>query len=342
MLRHVPTRVVAVVLLILMSGLLTSCYGAEDYAQTTLESAGPNTARINDVYALIWWGAVAVFILVQGLLVFSIFKFRGEPKTAHGRPVPVHGNNRLEIIWTVIPAIILAIIAVPTLQIIAELAERPEGDDVLVVEVIGNQFFWEYQYPDLGVTATNELHIPVDTRIDIRLRSNDVIHSFWVPQLAGKMDAIPGNVNTMWLEADEPGVYLGQCAEFCGLAHYNMLLSVVAEPQEDFDSWVAEQLAPPPAEGDPEQGAEIFVQQCAACHTYEGTTAVGVIGPNLTDFEQQDQIAGAIENTPENLASWLDDPQAIKPGTAMPTLPLSEADIQHLVAFLLAGAEETE
>lgn len=339
MLRRVPTRVVTMVLLILMGGLLTSCYGAEDYAQTTLESAGPNTARINDVYALIWWGAVAVFILVQGLLVFAIFKFRGEPKTAHGRPVPVHGNNRLEIIWTVIPAIILAIIAVPTLQIISELAERPEGDDVMVVDVIGHQFFWEYQYPDLGVTATNELHIPVDTRIDIRLHSNDVIHSFWVPQLAGKVDAVPGEDNHMWLEANEPGVYLGQCAEFCGLAHYNMLLSVVAEPREDFDNWVAEQLAPPPAEGDPEQGAEIFVQQCAACHTHEDTTAVGVIGPNLTDFEQQDQIAGAIENSPENLASWLDDPQAIKPGTAMPTLPLSEADIQHLVAFLMAGDE---
>jgi cytochrome c oxidase subunit II len=340
MFRHVPGRVVTMVLLILLGGLLTSCYGADDYAQTTLESAGPHTARINDVYALIWWGAVAVFVLVQGLLVFSIFKFRKEPDTAHGRPVPVHGNNRLEIIWTVIPAIILAIIAVPTIQIISELAEQPEGDDVMVIDVIGHQFFWEYQYPDLGVSATNEMHIPVNTRVHLRLQSGDVIHSFWVPQLAGKTDAIPGRTNHMWLEADEPGVYLGQCAEFCGLAHYNMLLSVVAEPQDVFDDWVATQLAPPPAEGDPEQGAQIFVQQCGVCHAHADTTAAGQVAPDLTAYWQNPDIADVIENTPENLAAWLDDPQAIKPGTAMPNLPLSEAEIQHLVAFLLDGAEE--
>jgi cytochrome c oxidase subunit II len=342
MLRQAPKRVVAIVLLTVMGGLLTSCYGADNYAQTTLESAGPNTARINDVYALIWWLAVAVFVLVQGLLVYSIFKFRGEPKTAHGRPIPVHGNNRLEIIWTVIPAIILAIIAVPTIQIIGELAEVPEGDDVMVVDVIGHQFFWEYQYRDLGVSATNELHIPVNTRIDIRLHSNDVIHSFWVPQLAGKVDAVPGRENHMWLEASEPGVYLGQCAEFCGLAHYNMLLSVVAESQEEFDDWVATQLAPPPDEGDPAAGGDLFTQLCASCHTHDAVGAVGQFpgAPDLTNYWQDPIIAEVIENTPENLAAWLDDPQAIKPGTAMPNLPLSDAEIQHLVAFLLDNDEE--
>lgn len=340
MLRHVPKRVVTMLLLILLGGLLTSCYGAEDYAQTTLESAGPNTGRINDVYALIWWGAVVVFILVQGLLVFSIFKFRGEPKTAHGRPIPVHGNNRLEIIWTVIPAIILAIIAIPTIQIIDELAERPEGENVLVVDVIGHQFFWEYQYPDLGVTATNELHIPVNTRVDVRLHSADVIHSFWVPQLAGKVDAVPGRNNHLWLEADEPGVYLGQCAEFCGLAHYNMLLSVVAESQQEFDDWVAVQLAPPPAEGDPAEGEQVFMQVCAACHAIQGTAAQGVVGPDLTDFAEQEQIADAVENTPENLAAWLDDPQSVKPGTTMPDPGVNEAQILHLVAYLLGTDEE--
>lgn len=340
MLRHVPKRAVTIMLLILLGGLLTSCYGAEEFPQTTLESAGPNTARINDVYALIWWGAVAVFILVQGLLIFSVFKFRGEPKTAHGRPIPVHGNNRLEIIWTIIPAIILAIIAIPTIQIIGELAEVPEGEDVLTVDVIGHQFFWEYQYPDLGVTATNELHIPVDTRVNLRLHSDDVIHSFWVPQLAGKTDAIPGEDNNMWLEANEPGVYLGQCAEFCGVAHYNMLLSVVAESQEEFDDWVAVQLAPPPAEGDPAQGEEVFMQVCAACHAIQGTAAQGVVGPDLTDFAEQEQIAGVVENTPENLAAWLDDPQAVKPGTTMPDPGVNEAQILHLVAYLLGTGEE--
>lgn len=333
MLRYVPRRVVAIALLILTSGLLTSCYGAEDYPQTTLESAGAHTARINDVYSLVWWCSVVVFVLVQGLLIFSIIKFRGAPKTAHGRPVPVHGNNRLEIIWTVIPAVILAIIAVPTLQVISDLAEEP-GEEALVINVIGHQFFWEYEYPDLGVRTTNEMHIPVGQRVALRLSSADVIHSFWVPQLAGKLDAIPNMDNRMWIEADEPGTYLGQCAEFCGLAHYNMLLSVVAESQEDFDAWVAEQLAPPPAEGDPDAGLAILEQQCAACHTVEGTSATGVVGPDLTHFASQDMIADVIENTPENLAAWLDDPPAIKPGTLMPALPLSEADIANLVAYL--------
>lgn len=340
MLRHVPGRVVAIVLLTLMGGLLTACGGADEFPQTTLESAGPNAARINDVYALIWWAAVVVFILVQGLLVYAIFKYRGEPKTAHGRPIPVHGNNKLEILWTVIPAIILAIIAVPTLQVISELSEIPTGDDVLQIEVTGHQFFWNYYYPDLGVTATNEMRIPVGTRVDLRLQSADVIHSFWVPQLAGKVDAIPGQQNHMWLEANEPGTYHGQCAEFCGLAHYNMLLTVVAEPQQDFDAWVAMMLEPPEDGGDPERGLQLVVQMCGACHTIDGTTAQGVAAPNLTDYWQYSDIAGVVDNNPDNLRAWLEDPQSLKPGTGMPNMNLTDAQIDDIVAFLLDNEED--
>lgn len=333
MLRRVPRWIVAVLLFVVIGGLLTACGSVDNNPQTTLDPAGPHSSRIADVYALVWYGSIVVFFLVEGLLIFSIFKFRGEPKTAHGRPVPVHGNNRLEIIWTVIPAIILAIIAVPTLQVISDLSEAP-GEDAMVINVIGNQFFWEFQYPDLGISTTNEMHVPAGQRIDLRLSSADVIHSFWVPQLAGKTDAIPGRDNRMWLEADAPGTYLGQCAEFCGLSHYQMLLTVVADNQQDFDAWVAEELAPPPAEGDPAAGQAIVETVCAACHTVAGTSAQGQVGPELTGFASREQIAGAIENTPENLAAWLDDPQAIKPGTTMPTLPLSEADILNLVAYL--------
>lgn len=342
MLRRVPRWVVAVLLLIVVNGVLAACGTADEYPQTTLDAAGEHASRINDVYALIWYGAIVVFILVEGLLIFSVFKFRGEPKTAHGRPVPVHGNNRLEIIWTVIPAIILAIIAVPTLQVISDLAEEPEEGDALVVNVIGHQFFWEFQYPDLGISTTNEMHIPVGQRVDIRLDSADVIHSFWVPQLAGKTDAIPGRDNRMWIEADAPGTYLGQCAEFCGLAHYQMLMTVVADEPQAFDAWVAEELAPPPAEGDPDEGLAIVETQCAACHLVEGTSAQGAVGPPLTNFASQEQIAGVIENTPENLAAWLEDPPAIKPGTQMPDLPLSEADILNLVAYLETLNGESE
>lgn len=333
MLRRVPRWIVAVLLIIVIGGLLTACGSAEEYPQSTLDAAGAHTDRINDVYAFVWYGSIIVFFLVEGLLIFSLFKFRGEPKTAHGRPVPMHGNNRLEIIWTVIPAIILAIIAVPTMQVIADLAEEPKEGE-MVVNVIGHQFFWEFQYPELGITTTNEMHIPAGQRVNLTLDSADVIHSFWVPQLAGKMDAIPGDDNAMWLEADAPGTYLGQCAEFCGLSHYQMLLTVVADSQQDFDAWVAEELAPPPAEGDPAAGQAIVEQVCAACHTVAGTSAQGQVGPELTGIASREQIAGAIENTPENLAAWLADPPAIKPGTAMPNLPLSEADIANLVAYL--------
>lgn len=341
MLRRVPRWIVAVLLIVVIGGLLTACGSAEEYPQTTLDPAGEASSRIAYVYNLVWYGSIVVFVLVEGLLVFSIFKFRGEPKTAHGRPVPVHGNNRLEIIWTVIPAIILAVIAVPTLQVISDLSEEPrEGD--MVINVTGHQFFWEFEYPDLGVNTTNEMHIPVGQRVQLNLDSADVIHSFWVPQLAGKTDAIPGDDNSMWLEADASGTYLGQCAEFCGLAHYQMLMTVVADNEQDFDAWVAEELAPPPAEGDPAVGLEIVEAQCAACHTIDGTAAQGVVGPELTNFASQELIAGVIENTPENLAAWLENPQAIKPGTQMPDLPLDEADIINLVAYLetLNGAPQ--
>lgn len=349
MLRHVPRRAVAMVLLILAGGLLSSCYGADSYPQTSLESAGPHTGRINDVYALIWWGAVAVFVLVQGLLIFALFKFRKEPKTAHGRPVPVHGNNRLEIIWTVIPAIILAIIAVPTLQVISETSARPEGDDVLVVEVIGHQFFWEYQYPDLGVSATNDLHIPVNTRVDLHLMSADVIHSFWVPQLNGKRDVLPGRFTHLRIEADEPGLYLGQCAEFCGLAHADMRQRVFAHTPDEFEAWAAAHAQPAaiPESGPAAEGWELFQLACASCHAIDGTTATAELAPNLTHFASRTSFGGAaISNTREHLAQWLRDPVSLKPMTpelndiaagrilGMPNLGLSEDDIDKLIAFL--------
>ncbi|MEZ4570002.1 MAG: cytochrome c oxidase subunit II [Thermomicrobiales bacterium] len=235
-----------------------------------------------------------------------------------------------------IPAVILAVIAVPTIQGIATLAEQ--DDDAFQVRVIGNQFFWEFEYPDIvgadgaPLKVTDELHIPVDTRVQITLVSNDVIHSFWVPRLAGKTDAIPGRTNHMWLEAEDVGTYEGQCAEFCGTAHALMRFSVVADTQEDFDDWVATSQSTP---SDPvEAGKQIVESVCATCHLVEGTSAQGNIGPELTNFANNDQIAGVLENNEENLRAWLHDPPAVKPGTAMPNLGLSETQIDALVAYL--------
>lgn len=344
MLRRIPLRgaaslaAVGVLLLLVLAG----CASAEDNPQTTIDPAGAAAEVIQEIYALIWWLAAVVFILVEGALLFVLWKFRGGARKVNGRPVPVHGNTRLEIIWTVIPAIILVIISVPTLQGIATLAE--EEEDAFQVRVIANQFFWQFEYPEImdangePVMVSGEMHIPVDQRIELTLVSNDVIHSFWVPRLGGKMDAIPGRENRMWFEADAADTYEGQCAEFCGLAHALMRFTVVSHEQADFDAWVAEQASGGDG-GDggddlAAQGLEIMESTCAACHTVAGTSAQGAVGPELTNFASNPQIAGVLENTPENLHEWLADPPAVKPGTAMPDLGLTDQQIEALTEYL--------
>jgi cytochrome c oxidase subunit 2 len=321
---------------LIVPALLTACGGASDNPQTTIDPAGPAADDVNDIYNLLWVLTAIVFVLVEGALIYAIFRFRGNKNLINGRPAPVHGNTRLEIIWTVIPAVILAVIAVPTIQGIATLAEKDE--DAFHVRVIGNQFFWEFEYTDIigpdgaPLKVTNEMHIPVDTRIELTLHSNDVIHSFWVPRLAGKTDAIPGRNNHMWMEADETGVFEGQCAEFCGTEHAKMRFTVISDTEQDFNDWVAESFSLP---SDPlEAGKQIIESTCAGCHTVAGTAAQGNVGPELTNFANNPQIAGAVENNEENLRAWLADPQQVKPGTPMPNLGLTQAQIDALVAYL--------
>jgi cytochrome c oxidase subunit 2 len=317
---------------LIIPAILTACGGADEYPQTTVDPAGPAANDINSIYNLLWVLALIVFVLVEGALIYAIFRFRGNKQLINGRPVPVHGNTRLEVIWTIIPAVILAVIAIPTIQGIATLAET--DDDAFHVNVIGNQFFWEFEYPDIvgpdGVPlkVSNEMHIPVDTRIEITLRTNDVIHSFWVPRLAGKTDAIPGRENTMWLESEEIGTFEGQCAEFCGTEHARMRFTVVTDSEEDFNDWVTTPSDPVDA------GMQIVESVCAGCHLVEGTAAQGNVGPELTNFANVDEIAGVVPNTEENLRAWLANPQDVKPGTAMPNLGLTADQIDALVAYL--------
>lgn len=326
-------RLVSVAMLAVLALTLSGCL--DESPQSTAVIGGEHNKRIWDVYNLLWIGSAFVFVLVEGLLIYAIVRGRRATKTIHGRPIPVHGNTRLEILWTVIPAIVIVAIGIPTLTVLRDLASTPDHDNTIRVDVIAHQFFFEFRYPELEVNSTNTMHIPTGAMIDINLQSADVIHSFWVPRLAGKTDNIPGRTNHMWLIADEPGTYAGQCAEFCGLGHALMRFQVVAHDPDDFDAWVDEQLAPPSGEGDPAIGEELVVRgSCAACHTIEGTTAQGVVGPALTGFATQPQIAGVIENTPENLATWLADPQGVKPGTLMPAPGLSQAQIEHVVAYL--------
>ena len=341
MLRRIPLRgaasLLAVGVFILL--VLAGCASADDNPQTTIDPGGAAGEVIQEIYALVWWLAAAVFILVEGALVYVLWKYRRGGRKIHGRPVPVHGNTRLEIIWTVIPAIILVIIAVPTLQGIATLAEKQE--DALEVRVIANQFFWQFEYPEIldangePIMVSGDMHIPVDQRVNLTLVSNDVIHSFWVPRLGGKLDTIPGRENHMWIEADAVDTYEGQCAEFCGLAHALMRFTVVAQEQEDFDAWVSERTAGGGGGDDlAAQGLEIMESTCAACHLVEGTAAQGAVGPELTHFASESQIADVAENTPENLRDWLADPPAMKPGTAMPNLGLTDQQLDALVEYL--------
>jgi cytochrome c oxidase subunit II len=305
------------------------------------KQAGRGAEKADQLWDITFLVAVAVFFLVEGVLVFALYRFRHRP----GREAAqFHGNTRVEILLTVIPALILAALAVPTIKTIFDLAENPPG--ALQVKVVGRQFWWEYQYSDLGFTTANELHIPVDkaTRLTIEGAADDVIHSFSVPRLAGTQDVVPGRINFLTLEPTQEGEFFGQCKEYCGLSHANMRLRVIVDSEAEFEEWVAEQSedAAAPREGSlAARGREIFLDpvegQCLNCHAIQGTEAQATIAPDLTHFAARGTFAGALfEVNERNLARWLADPPAIKPGAKMPDYGLSQDEIEALVAYLMS------
>jgi cytochrome c oxidase subunit 2 len=291
-----------------------------------------------DLHVLIGWLSLVVFVLVIGLLVYFIARYRRRGPAS--MPDQVHGNTRLEILWTLAPVLIVAILAVPTVQLIVSRADPPrDRGEVLEVTVIGHQWWWEFVYPSLNITTANDFHIPTERPINMNLTARDVIHSFWVPALGGKQDAIPNRFNSMWFRATEPGVYHGQCMEFCGLSHALMRHRAVVHSPADFEAWVRSAQSPAAAPSGPEatRGSELFVSKgCAGCHTIQGLPrAVGQVGPNLTHFGSRTTIAaGVLEHTPENLRRWLSNPQAVKPGALMPNLGLTEDELNALVPYL--------
>jgi cytochrome c oxidase subunit II len=322
--------------------LVTAC--ASDAPQDSLDPKGPVARTIDNLFEPVFWIATGVFVLVEGLLVYALIRFRQRGDEARAVK-QIHGNTRLEIIWTILPALLLAGIAVPTIATIVDLSRRPSGD-VLDVTVIGKQWWWQIEYPtfDPGVITANEVHIPVDRPVYLTLKSDDVIHSFWVPSLAGKQDLVPGRENTMTIQADEPGVYEGQCAEYCGHSHANMRLRVVAQTSTEFEAWVAEQqqAAVDPPSDLAARGRDLFLnevflggQGCFSCHAVQGTDASAQVGPDLSHFASRQTFAGALlENNEENLRKWLEDPPAVKPGSLMPDYNLSPEEIDALVAYL--------
>jgi cytochrome c oxidase subunit II len=320
-----------VVLFVLLALPLSGCSST----QSILEPATSNARQVTGLFYTIFFVALAIFVIVEGLLVYFVIRYQRRANTQ--MPEQVHGNTPVEIAWTLAPALILAVVFVLTVRTMSDVSASAQPTPTVNVTVIGHQWWWEFQYPDLGIVTANDLHVPVGEVVGITLESDNVIHSFWVPELTGKTDVVPGHQNKTWLRAEAPGDYNGQCAEFCGSQHAHMLLHVVAQSRADFDAWVKNQLSTPPLPtGDAAQGAAVFAKSaCVGCHTIAGTKAQGKVGPNLTHFGSRLSIAaGTLPNTPLNLTMWLRNPQAIKPENDMPNLGLSNSDVQALVAYL--------
>lgn len=301
----------------------------------------PQSGRAGAIVDLTWvvlFFVALVFLVAEGLLVFAIVRYRGRGEG--GEPRQIFGNRRLEIIWTAIPILILILVFVLTVRAMRVIAAPPPAGDALNVTVIGHQWWWEYRYPDLGIVTANELHIPAGKTVHVQLGSADVIHDFWVPQLGRKMDAVPGKINSFYIESDKPGAFDGACAEYCGTQHAWMRLKVIADAPADFDNWVQAQKTPgaQPASADALAGRGIFLSatgNCASCHTINGTATLASVGPDLTHIGSRTTIgAGVLTNTPDNMARWLTNPQQVKPGNLMPDLRLTPDEVRALTAYL--------
>jgi len=287
---------------------------------------------ITNLFNLTMLIAAVILLLVTGLVLYVSFRYRARP--GEGEPRQIFGHRNLEIAWTAAPAMLLAVLAGLTLHTMRLSDPSIPSQTQPDVVIVGHQWWWEVRYPKSGVVTANEIHLPVGQKLLAQIESADVIHSFWVPQLGRKMDAIPGHSNHLWLQTDQPGIYLGTCAEYCGTEHAWMRIRVIAQPPGDFEAWQQAQLQSPqiPSEGDAAKGAQIFQEKtCVVCHT-------NGIGPDLTHVGSRDTLAaGVLENTPTNMTKWLKNPQTVKPGSNMPNFNLSDAEIQALTAYLEAS-----
>ncbi len=283
-----------------------------------------------------------IFVVVFSLIVYAIIRFRRRPKDDGKEPAQVYGSNPVEMAWTVVPVIIVVVLTLTTARIIHEIQDAPKPPGALDVQVIGHQFWWEIRYPKFGVVTANEMHVPVSLREHptptfLDLRSADVVHSFWVPRLAGKTELVPNKVNTMWIEPERTGLFLGQCAKYCGTQHSWMLLRVYVDTPDEFARWLQEQKALAASEPAVAVGRRIFERTaCINCHALNGTVGTGRFGPDLTHLMSRDTLgSGVVKNTPENLRAWIKAPDQFKPGALMPAMNLNDQELDQLVAYLV-------
>jgi cytochrome c oxidase subunit 2 len=314
-------------------------------ARASANTLAPKSTQAHEIFSLAMFALAIVggiFVVVESLLTYAVIKFRRRKTDPDQEPPQVYGSLRIELAWTVIPILIVIVLFLTTARIIFAVQDPPppkNGD--LQVTVVGHQFWWEFRYPTLGIVTANELHIPVSTRQDpdptyLTLLSADVDHSFWVPELAGKTDLIPNHPNHMWISPHKPGVYYGQCAQFCGTGHANMLLTVYVDTPAQFAAWVKNQRRPAVDDRAVAAGRHIFeMDACANCHTINGTTAHGTYGPDLTHLMSRATIgAGVAANTAANLREWVKNPNSLKPGAHMPAMQLTNQQIDEVVAYL--------
>jgi cytochrome c oxidase subunit 2 len=282
-----------------------------------------------------------IFVVVFVLLTYVIIKFRAHPRDTANEPAQVYGSTQIELAWTIIPILIVVVLFLATARVIHAIQDAPKPAEAVDVTGIGHQFWWEFRYPALGIVTANELHIPVSDVSHpkptfLKLLSADTDHSFWIPQLAGKTDLIPNRLNETWLDPHRTGLFLGQCAQYCGTQHAKMLLRVYVDSPEDFSLWVRAQQLPAVDDAKEAAGRRVFERTaCLNCHAINGTNGTGRFGPDLTHLMSRATIAsGAAENTPQNLRQWIQNPDSFKPGSLMPAMQLSEPDVDALVRFL--------
>jgi cytochrome c oxidase subunit II len=327
---------------IALSFLLVALVPAAGCGARALDPKGPAARSIAQIWWVMFAGSVLIMMIVVAALVYAL---RRRPDTTDLDPaadLPDERGGRPGarlILWggIVMPIVLLIPLLGYTIYVLKE-TSAPPSEPVLTVEVVSHDWWWEVRYPDLGLASANEIHIPVGQPVEVKLRSADVIHAFWVPELHGKTDHMPGFETNTWLQADEPGSFRGQCGEFCGLQHARMHFLVIAHEQEEFDEWLRERQDRPGLPEDPEvrRGQQVFLgSACVYCHTVAGTNASGRQGPDLTDLASRAELgAGTLRNTRGNLAGWIIDSQSMKPGNLMPAMPMEGEDLQALLAYL--------
>ena len=326
---------------VVFAGHVEPVLGNTDGVTSIFRPLSQPAQEIKELSVLVLAICGSIFVVVAGLLVYAIVRFRHRAGDELSEPPQVYGSNQIELAWTILPLLIVFVLILVTSRTIANIQNRKPPPTAVQATVIGHQWWWEIRYPELGIVTANELHVPAsDGRGSrptfLKLQSADVAHSFWVPLLAGKTDLIPNRKNLMWIEPTKPGVYLGNCAEYCGTQHARMLIRVVVQSPEEFERWTREQQQSASTDASATTGRTVFFSNsCVNCHTIRGTSAQGKFGPDLTHLMSRETLAsGAAPNTTDNLRLWVRDPQKFKVGCLMPNMQLTDQEVDQIAAYL--------